>query len=360
MELNRGNYDIYMAFPEIRDFPVYTNPNPNLAVLVRLFTMADYPPISHKFVYMAIWSMRSHMLNSDMKDYEPSIVFHIEDVLYETAKPIFDTAGIPAECIITFPTDLVTTSLTQNALHKAVAPFVDSQLEKFERIIVFDADSFSLANERSGAVPLMDISLNYCAPDTITLLRSWTKWDPERDEYTNWYDHGGIGKTRWLERTAAYCNTTPDHIERILYPLHPTVTPRPFHNGAYINFTTRLLKDNPELRQFIHKVSGEMGNEEIAMAIWAIRHFIRTGNHYPKGSLQDYMLEHDRFTLYWNLDTAWKELSKGNPTLVHLYGFDQISDYVYDWAKSICASEAESKQFGDRVIKDVNELRESQ
>ena len=182
IEINRGTYDIYNAFPQVQEFPVFDKPNPKVAVLVRLFTMADYPPISHKFVHMAMWSMRSHMLNSDMKEYKPSVVFHIEEQLFETARPIFEQASVPPENIIVFPTDICPTTLTGNALHKAVAPLVDPQLEKFERVIVLDADSFSLGNEQSGLIPLIDVSLNEMPPDQISLLRSWTTWDPVRDE----------------------------------------------------------------------------------------------------------------------------------------------------------------------------------
>ncbi len=369
IEINRLSYDIYKSFPQIDSFPVYSNPNPKTAVLIRLFTMANHPPVSLKYVIMALWSMRSHMLNSDMRDYKPTIVFHIEDVLYyEYAKPIFETAGVPNEYIIVFSRDLVPTTLHDNedflltgdnVLHKAAAPFIDPQLEKFERVIVLDSDSFSLANERSGLVSLMDVSLNKMPPDQLCLLRGWTKWKPVRDEYQNWYDHGGVGKDGWHKAAARYCDTTSETIERIMYPIDPEKTPRPFHNGAYINMPIRLLQDNPEFRQFIKEVSGTMGNEEIALAVWAMRHYLRTGEHFPESNLQDHVFEHHEFGLEWNLDNAWQGMHNGTPHLVHLYSFNQICDYVYDWARAVHASTSEAQVFGDTVVNNVRRLKSS-
>lgn len=299
------------------------------------------------------------MLNSDMSQYQPTIIFHIEEALYKTAQPIFETAAIPDESIIVFPTDLCTTDLNQNALHKACAPFIDPQLEQFERVIVLDADSFSLGNEKSGLVPLMDVSLNKMSPDQIILLRGWTQWEPVRDEYKNWYDHGGVGKEGWIQTAANYCHTTPERINDILYPVDASKTPRPFHNGAYISIPMRALRDNPEFRAFIHEVSCTMGNEEIAMAIWAMKHFIKTGKYFPSDNLQDYIFEHGGFHLEWNLDNAWSVFHDGTPCLVHLYGYDTITHYIHDWARAIHASESEAKLFGDKVIDDVQQLKES-
>lgn len=359
IEINRGTYDIYNAFGQIRNFPIYDDANPKMAVLVRLFTMADYAPISHKFVYMAIWSMRSHVLNSDMSKFKPTVIFHIESDLFETARPIFEGAGIPSQNIIVYPSDMFDTPLEGVALHKAASPFVDPQLEQFDRVIVLDADSFSLGNTKTGVVPLMDVSLNKLRPDTISLLRGWTKWEPERDEYKNWYDHGGVGKEGWIERAANYCNCRPETIERLMYPTSPATTPRPFHNGAYINIPMGALKHNPEFRQFIYEVSCQMGNEEIAMAIWAMKHYLETGRHFPDDNLQDYIFEYADFQLYWSLDSGWRELQQnGVASLVHLYGFNDISDYVYEWAQSMHASDDEVQVFGDTVIRDIKQIKE--
>lgn len=343
-ELSRANLEIQTIFPQVHDFPTPADTNRDLAVLVRLFTVADYPPLSHCFVHMAIWSMRSHLLNSDMCTYNPSIVFHIEDELFDTAKPIFEAAGIPEQCIIVFPSDLCRTNLPRNAFHKAASPFLDETLERFERVIVFDADSFSVANENSGLVPLMDVSLNHLAPDQIVLLRGWTDWNPTRDEYDNWYDHGGVGKQGWIETAAKYCGTTPKHIEGIMYPENPKLTPRPFHNGAYINLPTGVLRYNPEFRDFIREVSGTMGNEEIALAVWAMKHYVETGNRFPTEVLQDYVFDSKVFTLEWDLDAAWTKCNAGSPSLVHLYLFTHIQEYVTDWARAIHASREESNE----------------
>ena len=79
LRINRMNYDISTAFPQIRDFPVYDNASTRVAVLVRLFGMSDNVPLSTNLIALALWSMRSHMLNSDMARHQPSVIFHIED-----------------------------------------------------------------------------------------------------------------------------------------------------------------------------------------------------------------------------------------------------------------------------------------
>ena len=356
MNIDRSTYDIYMAFPQITDFPIFDAPTQKIAVVIRLFSQASYAPISHKFVYMALWSMRSHMLNSDMREYQPSIVFHIEDALYETAQPIFEKAGIPEECVVVFPTDICPTNLQNNALHKAVAPLVDPQMEIFDRIIVLDADSFSLSDANTGELPLMDISINQLPPDQLTLLRGWTKWEPSRDEYENWYGQGIGGKERWIDAAAHFCNSTPEAIHDVLYPKNASITPRPYHNGAYINFTTRMLKDNPEFRQFILDVTGAMGNEEIAFAVWAMKFYLESGKYYPCRNLQDHIFEHREFELHWDLDEAWKDLKSGKKSLVHIYIYNRITDYVAECAPLLGASISETEQFSNTITKDVNKI----
>ena len=277
---------------------------------------------------------------------------------------MFELAGIPDHQIIIFPSDLISTELRGYSLHKAAAPFLDPQLETFDRIIVLDADMFSLANEETGLVPLMDLSLNKMPPDQISLLRGWITWTPPRDEYQFWYDHGSLGKGEWIDRASSYCGVSPERIEETMYPTDPSSALRPFHNGAYINLPMRILSDNPEFRDFISEVSGTMGNEEIALCVWSMKHYFKTGKYFPSYNLQDYFL-HDNgeyFHLSYDLDRArWRMTERQVPrhSLMHLYEFNGIADYAYDWAKEIHASEAEAQEFADTVISGVNKIREA-
>ena len=345
MKIDRNTINIYATFPEVHDFPIYENANPTLAVLIRLFGTGKH---QEDLVRLALWSMRSHMLNSDMRDYQPSIVFHVEDALYQSASSIFDTAGVPPEYIVTFPSNIVPTRLVNNELHKAASPFLDEQLERFERIIVLDADSFSLANERAGAVNLMDASLNQLPPAEISLLRGWVKWRPETDEYHFWYDHCG-GKEEWLRMAAEYCHTSAQHIRSVMYPDDPDTTFRPFHNGAYINLPMGFLRNNPEFRTFLREISGVMGNEEIALAVWAMKHYVATGERIPEVNLQDHVFATNEFSLFWDLDDAWDSYKHNNRCFVHLYDFNGIGKYGYDWAGAIGASEEEATQFTNNI-----------
>ena len=358
-EINRHNYDISHAFPQVHDYPMYAEPDPNVAVLVRLFAMNDdLPELSHKFIHLGLWSMRSHMLNTDMCEYKPSVIFHIEDRLYQVSKHVFDEAGVPTDNIIVFPDDLCLPSKSGAAQYKAVAPLIDPQLERFDRVIVIDADVFSVADD-ACLIPLMDISLNKLPPDETVWLRTWTKWEPQKDEYKYWHDASGLGKDGFIERAAKYCNTTPGIINGIFYPMNGKTQPRPFHNGAYINTPTRILLDNPEFREILWEVSGTLGNEEIAIAIWAIRYYLKTGKLFPRCSFQDYIYKEDplRFRMDWALHTAWETYEKhAMPSLVHLYGFNNITEYIHRWARSIRASDEEIAIFADKVSGDINQL----
>ena len=211
------NYDIHNALPQVHNFPIYADPDPSVAVLVRLFaTKNDYPALSHKFIHLALWSMRWHMLNTDMCDYKPTVIFHIEDRLYRHSEHIFDQAGIPSDNIIVFPNDLFLPPKSTTAQHKAVGPLIDPQLERFDRVIVIDADVFSVAID-GCLIPLMDISLNKLTPNETVWLRAWTKREPKQDEYRCWYDARGLGKDGFIKHVAQYCDTTPDIINGISF-----------------------------------------------------------------------------------------------------------------------------------------------
>ena len=358
ISINRTTLPLEGLFPKITEFPVYDNPDPNTAVLMRLFTQANYAPLAQTFIPMALWSMRSVMLNSDMRHYKPTIVFHCDDRLYDMGKPVFEEAGVPPESIIVYNHELVPTTLENPILHLAAAPLLDPQLEQFHQVIVLDADLFALGNSTTGLLPLMRVSLQNMPDNDIALLRGWTHWDPVRDEYTNWYDHGQRGKSGFLREVASYCETTPDAIESILYPDNLKENARPFHNGAYISIPMQWLRANPRFREFIRDASGTLGNEEIAMAVWGIKRYLEDGIRWPEHNIQDYIVQSGAINLSWDLDEAWSLFTKGQPAWAHLYSFDGILDYAYDWSMAIGGSESESLHFTDVVRAKVDEMNQ--
>ena len=349
--IDRSIYDIYSAFPQIASFPVYDRPNRRVAVLVRLFSYGDDQG-SAKYVRTALWSMRSHMLNSDMRDYQPTVVFHVESA-FATARDILTAAGVPQENIIIYPTGLLKPQRRGHALHKAIAPLVDTQLDEFERVIVLDADSFSLSNEASGVVPLMDMSLNEMPTGEIALLRGWETYDPSDATYINWYDFVGSDE-KFYRKAASYCDTTPAVIKRLCFPDTPLQTPHPAHNGAYINFETGLLRGNSKLREFIHDVSADMGNEEIAFAVWAMKRHIETGKYFPTATVEAYARSHASFHLQWELSNARQSVRNEIPALLHLYGYHDITNYAFDFANEVHASAEEAHMFQDTVTAGIH------
>ena len=351
--INRTTVPVEGMFPMISDFPIYDDPDPKVAVLMRLFTQGNYAPLAQSFIPMILWSMRSLILNSDVQNYKPSIIFRCDQRLWDMGKEVFEKSGVPKECIIVYDPNLVPTELDNAIMHLAAAPFLDNQLERFERVIVLDGDLFALANDRTRLLPIMDVSMNKMPSDDISLLRSWTVWEPERDEYTNWYDHGQRGKEGFLKKTAEYCNSTPDIIESLMYPDDFRETPRPFHNGAYISIPMDWLLNNIEFRQFILDASGVMGNEEIALAVWGIKKRIETGINWPEHNLQDFSRETDLFKLTWEMDVSWECFKAGHPVWTHFFSYDNILTYASEWAKAIGGSDAEAHQFHDTIEQKV-------
>lgn len=355
--INRTTVPVEGIFPVISDFPMYERPHPKVAVLIRLFTQADYAPLAQTFIPMAIWSMRSLILNSDIGEYKPTPIFHIDQRLWDMGKEVFQEAGVPEEYIIVYDPDIVPTSLDKSIMHLAAAPFLDEQLERFERVIVLDSDLFALANRGTGLLPVMDVALNKMPENDISLLRSWTVWNPTRDEYKNWHDHGQRGKKGFLQYVARYCNTTPDVVKNIMYPVDVKTNPRPFHNGAFISIPMRWLLANSEFRNFIRDVSGVMGNEEIAMAIWAIKRYLETGERWPAHNMQDYDIETGAINLRWDLDTAWKDFKTGKHVWAHLYGYNNILECGFEFAKVVGASDSEAQELYDKIDAKAHELQ---
>ena len=358
ISVNRTTVPVEGMFPMLTDFPIYENPDPKVAVLMRLFTQGNWAPLAQSFIPMILWSMRSLIVNSDAKVYKPTPIFHCDQRLWDMGKEVFQEAGVPEDYVIVYDPDIVPTSLDNAIMHLAAAPLLDRQLERFERVIVLDGDLFALANQNTGLLPVMDISLNTMPDNDISLLRSWTVWDPTRDEYKNWYDHGQRDKEGFLKQSAKYCNSTPEIIENIMYPDDLKSNPRPFHNGAYINIPMGWLRENFEFREFVREASGIMGNEEIAFAVWGMKRYLENGIRWPENNLQDFSLDTELFRLSWDLDESWEAFNAGHPVWTHFYSYDNLLSYATQWAKAIGASDTEAEAFHAIIDEKVCSYRE--
>ena len=137
---------LHNLFPTFETFPNVTADG-KITVLIRLFPRCEHTIDDQdlKVVNIALWSMRSHILNADFAKFKAMPIFHIKQALYPAASEILRSAGVPCDSIISFPDDLCATNIP-NATHhwKAAAPILDPQLEKFDHVVVLDGDCFSL------------------------------------------------------------------------------------------------------------------------------------------------------------------------------------------------------------------------
>ena len=258
------NYQIQEAFPPISDFPVYDVKDSEIAVLIRLFLPTKGAEWERWF-YTALWSMRSHILNSDMQDHKVRFYFHTQASLFDVAKYAFEKVGVPRDAILVYPDDLITSNKRTHTLYYAASPFLDERLDKFEYVIVLDADEFSIRSKTSAPLPLISMSIDHLPTDEISLTRSWVygKHLPlkKREDYMYWYRFSELGKRGWIEKVAEYCRTTPQAIEDIMHPANPEEVLHPAHCGSYIKIPMRLLRDNPDFRAYMRSASAELGHE---------------------------------------------------------------------------------------------------
>ena len=355
-KLDRALWEMTSAFPQIRNFPTYEVQHPEVGVLGRIFMNGSDPVPCHKYIYMALWSMRSHILNSDMAEYRPRVIFYVEDEVHDSGHEIFEEAGVPEDWIVTFSADLCPTTVEDNFMSKAACALVDERFHELEHLVIVDTDTFSAGDRLTGFAPILDISLNRLSQEEIVPLRGWTHWDPVRDEYQNWYNHGFMGKQKWQELAAGYCDTTPEEIDGLMYLENLKVESRPFHNGAYINLPMHLLRDDPEFVEFVREVSGTMGNEEIAFAVWAMRRYLKTGYKWPKSDFQDYLFANPtKLTISWAFEESWFTYKKGTPVYYHMYDYTNICRYLPEWRSHVGASPDEIREFEAGMEAGINE-----
>ena len=110
----------------------------------------DDKAFNEGLVNLAFWTMQSHILNSDYTDFLPRIVFHIEAALCNATKRLCDHAVVPADSIMTFDETVFSFDrLPPSPSYKALAPFLDPELERFRRVVI-------VALEGTGAEAAVD------------------------------------------------------------------------------------------------------------------------------------------------------------------------------------------------------------
>ena len=99
-----------------------------------------------------------------------------------------------------------------------------------------------------------------------------------------------------------------------------------------------------------------MGDEEIAMAVWFMKHFAETGERLPETGFQNIVWAPPEplTCLAWDLDVCWENYEGYvKHCLLHLYDFNNITLYGFNWAKAIGASQEEAEQFSIEIRESV-------
>ena len=355
--INRSNYNIMDALPAISDFPAYFNTNSEIAVLIRVFPSVNFNNWGPWF-WMALWAMRSHILNSDIQEHKVTCLFHIQESLFNVTKDVFHECGVPRDAILPYPDDLIVGQKRTHTLYYAASPFVDNRLDKFEYVIVLDADQFSLRSKSSAPFPLISMSINHLPTDDISLERGWRTGKQHQEDYLYWYQFCELGKAGFMQKAAEYCETTPEVIHDIMHPPNPEEDVHPGHCGAYIKIPMRLLRDNPGFRAHMRKSTAEFGHEEMALGVWYIKHFLNTGEKLPHhtSNFHNAAVINSDAGVLWDTELSRAAYYNDQPCLLHLYNYDNIIEYAAELATLFGASNAERDQFADNILRDVTPL----
>ena len=357
--INRLNYNLREAFPPISNFPSCENTNSKIAVICRLFLPQDQVKWRN-WLNLALWSTRSHILNSDMRDHNAKFFFHVSASHFEYSKEVFKESGVQRDSILVYPDNLVKAA-PGFPLSYAAAPLLDTRLDKFEYIVVMDADMFSLRSKSLAPFPLISTSIDNFPPDEIGLERSWTSYNKEH--LISWYDNTWIAqspydKIGWIRRVAEYCSITPEALEDYMYSGYwGNWRGYVGHCGAYIRIPVSMYKRYPEFRSFMREVSGDLGNEEMALGVWYIRHFLETGERFPS---TDFPIECNKRNspIFWDSVKCRDVFENDMPCQLHLFNYDNIADYIYELSEQFGASNSERDELSETVITGVEKIKD--
>ncbi len=328
-------------FPSSTDFPV-PKYNSEVALLIRLFPINDMKIRSKDLQYLnvALWSMRSHIINTDMAHFNVKPLFHIKACYYDRAAPILTGGGVPEDCLLAFPDDLCSTSLPGAiAQWKATAPILDSQLDTYDHVVVVDADTFSLKSDDNQPLPLIELSLNTFTKTSFTVLYDWYKpFRHKTHEVINWWACP-MGLDNFIDKAAHWAGCSRAEYSEIMF--NPEIS-KPLLNGLYINLPMPWLREDKEFRRFIHDCSSAMGHEEIALHIWSLRHYFQTGEQLPIDSLANHVNHAADFTSY-------RQSNPKEPRLLHAVTLEGVEEHAVDFAASIGATPEDANNFASNT-----------
>ena len=132
-------------------------------------------------------------------------------------------------------------------------------------------------------IRLVHASLNLFAPNALTMSKGW-RLMANKELTKLWIRVSGKSIDEWVQAVATWCNAPSSTIEDIMLTSDRR-RKKPGLNGMYINVPMSCL--SAEMRQFLRDCSAELGHEEVALAVWYLRHFIKTGKRLPRYSLEN-------------------------------------------------------------------------
>lgn len=325
------------AFPTIRHFPDYPASD-RIGTLIRLFP-SNTADADKRRIQMALWCMRALLLNTDITEYGVQPIFHIKENFAPFALPILHESGVPAQRIIIFPDGLCRKEPHVRGYNwQAAAPILDSQLDSYEHIIVMDADMFAIKpNGVDAKIPLVKTSLDRFESNGITMSMGWRKMK-NKEVMKLWIRVFGGDVEKWIQATAKWCDCSSDVVSDIMFSEDPKAL-KPGHNGMYINMPMSYVSREPGFREFIRGCSAEMGHEEVALAIWFLRHFIKTDERLPLNSLEDKIYRAQ------DLPDFWGYYSRGIPFLYHPEPLASLKDSAQEFAQSLGGNPDEVDEF---------------
>lgn len=326
------------AFPTIRSFPDYPAGD-RIGALIRLFP-SNAADADRRRIQMSLWCMRALLLNTDMTEYGAQPIFHIKEDFAPLALDILLDAGVPDQRIIIFPDDLCHKEPHVRGYNwQAAAPILDTQLDSFEHIIVVDADMFAIMpNGVDAKIPLVETSLHRFSSDGITMSKGWRRMK-NKEVVIMWIQRVFGGDVEaWIQAAANWCDCSPEVVSDIMFSEDPEAR-KPGHNGMYINMPMSYVSREPDFREFIHGCSAEMGHEEVALAIWFLRHFIKTNERLPPDSLEDKICRAE------DLPDFWGYYRRGISFLYHPEPLASLGDRAQEFAKSLGGNSDEVDEF---------------
>lgn len=145
-----------LSLPTIA-YPDYERDCSEIAITIPLFHSendTNYKPFDEKrfqdvHVKGAIWSAMSMLHNSDLADYGVPFYFHVEDKVFELAKPVFDAFKVPSDCIrkMTAPLKERTSDkdVRRALFGKMYLPLTDTGIDP-DILMIMNSDFFTCTN----------------------------------------------------------------------------------------------------------------------------------------------------------------------------------------------------------------------